>query len=86
MTITTLFPTRMVVIYIPEWETNKSIKDCVIPLLALSISILNLLEAKKAISIPEKKADNKRQINTTNIVVVILFAVVFQPLPDLLSV
>ena len=63
MTITTLFPTRMVVIYIPEFATKDQLKACATLLLCLSISILNLLEATKAISMPEKKAESKRQIN-----------------------
>ena len=49
----------------PELEIKRSIKVWEILLSVLSISILNLLEATKAISIPEKKADNKRHINMT---------------------
>ena len=52
-----------VVIYIPELDTKRSINFCVIPLFDLSISIRSLLEAIKAISIPEKNADKTRQIN-----------------------
>ena len=44
----------------------------------LSISIRNLLEVRKAISIPEKNADNRRQINITERVAVIAYVVAFQ--------
>ena len=86
MTMTTLFPTSMVVIYMPELETNRSINAWAILLSDLLISIRNLFEATKAISIPEKKADNKRQINmTVNIDISYLYPFQIEPLRLLYS-
>jgi hypothetical protein len=75
MTNAILFPTKIVVIYCPEWREKRPAIYEKSGLRLFSISSFSLFDEIKAISIPEKKAEksNANKTTRTDVRIILLY-------------